>query len=134
MKRDKWVWMPHAGHFILGHMCRFRLNTYVGGFIVSTVGEYVPDSQVRNIMVNARKDAPLSKGDMGEAEYLKRYGYERLGAWGTYETMAFKAVKSKEKCCPFKILVTDEMDVLRYDNATDAYKGHMAFCKKWSEK
>lgn len=37
MKEENWVWMPHGGHFILGHMCRFRLNTYVGKYIVSTV-------------------------------------------------------------------------------------------------
>lgn len=35
-----WIWMPHPGHFIAADACMFRLCTYVGGFIVSTVGDY----------------------------------------------------------------------------------------------
>jgi hypothetical protein len=49
MTRDKWVWMGHSGHFILGSSCRFHLNTYVGRYIVSTVGELWNDTAVRRI-------------------------------------------------------------------------------------
>ena len=29
IKKDKWIWMPHAGHLIVGNDCRFHLNTKV---------------------------------------------------------------------------------------------------------
>jgi hypothetical protein len=29
MKADRWVWMPHAGHLIVGNQCRFHLATFV---------------------------------------------------------------------------------------------------------
>jgi hypothetical protein len=135
MKKQNWVWMAHAGHFILGHMCRFKLNTYVGKYIVSTVGEYVPDSQVRAIHVRCNKDSPLPQGDAGEYEYLKRYGYEKLGAGDRiYETMVFKASKTKDKCCPYHIIVSKEVDFAGYTKADDAYEGHMRMCNKWSKK
>lgn len=134
MDKSKWVFMPHAGHFILGHMCRFRLNTYVGKYIVSTVGEYVPDSAVRDIHAEVMKDKPLPKGDDGETEYLRKYGFEEIGYGRTYETMVFKAGKSKDKCCPYKIIVSKEMDAKGYNTAEEAVKGHMKLCEKWSKK
>lgn len=39
MDRRGWIWMAHPGHFCRAWDCRFRLNAYVGGFIVSTLGE-----------------------------------------------------------------------------------------------
>ena len=134
MKRENWIWMPHAGHFILGSMCRFRLNTYVGKYIVSTVGEYVPDSVVRKIEVEVKKDKPLPKGDAGEYEYLKRYGFAQIGADRAYETMVFRAEKSKNKCCPYRIIVEKEVDSAGYNSPEEAYKGHLKLCEKWSKK
>jgi len=52
--KGKWIWMPHAGHLIVSSDCRFHLNTYVGGYIVSTVGEYFPDEGVREIFAESR--------------------------------------------------------------------------------
>ena len=60
--KSKWVWMPHPGHFMLGDECKFRMTTYVGKYLVSTVGEL------------------KSKGDPGEG------GWERIGSDRTYET------------------------------------------------
>ncbi len=33
--------MPHAGHWCMRDKCLFHLNTYVGEYIVSTVGDVV---------------------------------------------------------------------------------------------
>ena len=134
MKKEEWIWMGHAGHFILGDMCRFRLNTYVGKYIVSTVGEYVPDSQVRNILVKSRENRQLPKGDVGEAEYIKKYKCEELGVGRKYETMVFKSRKSKNKCCPFEIIVSEEVDFSGYNSAEEATKGHLELCEKWSKE
>lgn len=27
MKKQDWIWMPHAAHFIGGHRCQFKLST-----------------------------------------------------------------------------------------------------------
>ena len=107
MNRDKWVWMPHPGHFIGSQDCKFFLNTYIGGYIVSTVGEYLPDSQ---------------------------NGYKRVGCNRKYETMVFKAMKSKHKCCPYEMKNAEEIDFDGYNTAEDAFKGHYKMCKKWSAK
>lgn len=136
MKKERWVWMPHAGHFILGHMCRFCLSTYVGKYIVSTVGEYVPDSAVRRINVQARGDKEPPIVDPGEFEYLKRYGFDEIGCGRTYETMVFKAKKApkKVKCCPYIMISGTEQDFKGYNTAADAYEGHLRMCRKWSKK
>lgn len=106
MKKDRWIWMPHTGHFISGHLCKFTLNTYVGGYIVSTVGE-IPDC--------------LHPGEFRE-----------IGCNRKYETMVFKAKKSTNKCCPYKIITSKVVDFAGYNEDEDAYKGHLEFCKKWS--
>ena len=49
MRKGKWIWMPHTGHFICGSRCRFHLNTYIGKYIVSTIGELWPERGVREI-------------------------------------------------------------------------------------
>lgn len=105
MEKSKWVYMPHAGHFIAGDSCRFRLNTYVGKYIVSTVGEYITD-----------------RGDE-----------EELGFDRKYETMVFEAHKSENKCCPYEIDASKEVEMVGYNTAGDAYEGHQKLCEKWSK-
>jgi hypothetical protein len=107
MKKDKWIWMPHAGHFICADRCKFRLNTYVGEYIVSTVGEMYLTLD-------------------GE-EKLETVGCDRL-----YETMVFKAVKSNNQCCPYRIVVEKEVDFKGYNKPEDARRGHLELCQKWS--
>lgn len=117
MKQDKWIWMPHAGHFICGPQCQFHLATYVGKYIVSTIGEYKPDNVIRSII--------RQKAEFDEM------GLERL-----YETMVFKAKKSVEKeyqCCPFT-MVSPELDFSGYNDPSSAYRGHLELCRKWSRK
>jgi len=110
MKKEKWVWMGHAGHLCVGSMCQFTLSTYVGKFLVSTVGEYFPS-------YSEKKMVAIGGGD---DDY--------------YETMVFKAIKSKEGCCPFIQKSGEDLDCVRYATATEAHKGHLKLCEKWSKK
>ncbi len=107
MKKDKWVWMPHPGHFCGGSNCRFVMNTYVGKYIVSTVGEYRP-------------------------EYSKEI--EEIGLDRKYETMVFHAGKSEHKCCPYQVSNLTEIDMEGYNTSEAAFSGHYKLCKKWAAK
>ena len=107
---SKVIWMPHAGHFICGERCQFRLNTYVNGYIISTVGEY-------------------KQSDQKESDPFRTIGCDRL-----YETMVFKAVKSKHKCCPYRQKTGSNIDFRGYNDAAKAYNGHLAMVKKWQRK
>jgi len=98
--------MPHAGHFCGASLCRFRLNTYVNGYIISTVGEYVSGNRTK---------------------------FEEIGLNRLYETMVFEAVKSNHKCCPYEINLDKEVDFEGYNDAESATKGHYDMIKKWKD-
>lgn len=136
MKKDKWLWMPHAGHFICGNQCRFHLNTYVGGYIVSTVGEYFPDAPVREIIAASRGVKLEGIGDAREYDYLKKIGFEDLGCDRKYETMVFPAMRAPKDqgCCPFKMKSASSLDFAGYNDAEQAREGHMKLCAKWAKK
>lgn len=121
MRKEKWVWMPHAGHFICSSRCSFKLNTMVGKYIVSTVGEmrYLDEEHLQ------RKLAYKSEANKD---------FEEIGLDRLYETMVFKARKSDNKCCPFRIIVEEEFDFEGYNTPEEAYKGHLKLCNKWSKK
>lgn len=108
MKKADWIWMPHAAHLCVGHDCSFHLATYVGKYIVSTVGEWRYNQQ--------------------NPQDFKEIGYNRK-----YETMVFKAEPSKHKCCPYHIVVAEEVDFAGYNTADDAYAGHLEMCEKWAK-
>ena len=102
--QEDWVWMPHPAHFIGARECMFRLATEVGGFIVSTVGQW--------------------RSTTGED-----IGLDRL-----YETMVFRSSPSPEQCgCVTQIDVTREVDFLGYNDPQEAYAGHLELCEKWSQ-
>jgi len=139
-QKENWVWMPHAGHLIVGDQCIFHLNTYVGGYVVSTVGEYWPDQQVRRIHAEVHDPQWYAenrdkKGDMFDAVYRRKFGFEDIGADRTYETMVFKATRETNPafmCCPWTMKTPSNLDFDAYSDAVDAYKGHLAMCKKWA--
>jgi hypothetical protein len=138
MNKAEWVWMPHAGHFILGDRCKFKLNTYVGGYIISTVGELWNDRKTREVHAEVYDSKWLSenmllKGDYFDSAYMKRFGFEDIGCDRKYETMVFKARKSDNKCCPYEIIVSEEVDFAGYNKPEDAHKGHLELCLKWSD-
>ena len=138
MKKQNWIWMPHPAHLCVSHMCRFHLSTYVGKYIVSTVGEYSPPRSVKEITARIKdldwheKNNHL-KGEEYEYAYLRKFGFDEIGMSRTYETMVFKAVKSLHSCCPYIPESGSEVDFKGYKNSQDAYAGHLKLCKKWSK-
>lgn len=136
----KQTWMPHAGHFILGQQCRFRLNTHVSGYIISTVGEYVPDSELRRMYRESRKMTGNElRGDAEEMDWIKQTGGaegygEEIGYGRKYETMVFHAMKSKRKCCPYEMRSASNIDGDSYNFSADAYKGHLKMVAKYAKK
>ncbi len=133
-KKNNWIWMPHPAHFICARDCKFFLATKVGKYIVSTVGEYLPNSAVQEIFNETRNLKLEGKGDEREADFLKKNGFEEIGLDRTYETMVFKAQKmQKDGCgsCPYRIDVKKEADFMGYNDGKSAYKGHLKFCRKY---
>lgn len=115
MKRENWIWMPHPAHFICSYKCHFFLATYVGKYIVSTVGEMADTNE--------------------HHERCQKGTWEEIGCGRKYETMVFKAVKDKEnKCCPWSVNVETELDVKAYNTAEEATEGHYKLCNKWSKE
>jgi len=133
MERNKWIWMPHPGHLIVSRDCRFHLNTYVGKYIVSTVGEYLPDYQVREILAESRDIILEGKGDNRLADYMKKVGYEEIGSGRKYETMVFASRKSDDKCCPYVAKDWIEVDSDGYNDVDEAMIGHYKMCNKWAK-
>jgi len=135
MKRQDWVWMPHPGHFICAEDCRFHLNTYVGGYIVSTVGEHLPDSAIILIL---HPELAKFKGDKLRQEF-KKQGFEKIGNDRIYETMVFEASKrhiaptESYSCCPYHITSGMDIEMVGYNTPSEAYEGHIALCEKWSK-
>jgi len=134
MNKDKWIWMPHPGHFVCARDCRFFLNTYVGKYIVSTVGEYLPDAPVREIFAESRGISLKGKGDERLADYMKKIGYEEIGCDRKYETMVFPAQKSQHKCCPYEMSSATNVDFDNYNSSEKAFSGHYKMCRKWAKK
>lgn len=153
--------MPHAGHLCVGHMCRFHLNTYVNGYIISTVGELWPGSDVCRIFVESRRKFPrlviddhgkvveekiltdeetekllALKGDYFDHAYLRIFGYEDLGLNRKYETMVSAAEKQDEehaKCCPWRA-AGSSLVMDGYNDPICAYEGHLALCEEYDKK
>lgn len=130
--------MPHPAHFICSNDCRFVLATRIGKYIVSTVGEYWPDRQVREIHARVHDskwhaENNHRRGDDYDHAYMKRFGYTEIGIGRKYETLVGSAVKAKRGCCPFTMASYD-LDYAGYNTAEDAYKGHMKLCRKFANK
>ena len=114
MKKENWVWMPHVAHHICGEKMHYSLATYVGGYVVSTVGDYYPNGYYSKLGNKNQKDT---------------VGHGRF-----YETMVFRAKKSDQKCCGYDIATGENVDFQGYSTAQEATKGHYLLCKKWAQK
>ena len=142
IKESDWKWFGHAAHFICGQWCRFHLATVVGKYLISTVGEYWPERQAREIFAECRNPVWLAenrhlKGDNFDRAYMKKFGFEEIGLNRKYETMVFKAGKicdSKECHCGLPAIDSDNLDFQGYNTAGDAAKGHFEMCREWSAK
>jgi len=133
--KEKWVWMPHAGHLCVAAYCRFHLTTRIGPWLVSTVGEYVPDSVAREMLAEVRGIKLVGRGDAREVDWMKKCGFEDIGCDRKYETMVFRAVvDDNHLCCPFRQDSGTELDMDGYKEGGAAYRGHLAMCEKWSQK
>jgi hypothetical protein len=137
---EEWKWFGNVGHFICGHMCRFHLCTLVGEYLVSTVGEFWPERNVREIHAKINDIAWLSthrdlRGDAFDHAYMRRFGYEEVGYQRKYETMVFNAGEpcSAEGCgCGLPALKDGmELDFLPANDAKTATENHMQLCKKY---
>lgn len=103
MKKQDWTWMPHAAHFSGRQRCLFHLATHVGGFIVSSVGDYRPD------------------GDR-----------KPVGGGFDYETMVFVAEQQCEACCPWEIASGHALKTIRTNDPGEAVANHMRLCHEYA--
>lgn len=140
MQQANWIWMPHPGHFIAAENCKFSLNTYVGGYVVSTVGElFWENRDIQEIYAGVKDSEWLDKnrhlkGDLFKYAYKAKFGFDDIGLDRKYETMVFKARRSEHKCCPWVMVSGREVAMMGYNKPEDAVRGHLAMCKKWAAK
>lgn len=140
--RRNWKWFGHAGHFICARDCQFHLCTLVGKHLVSTVGEYWPDRQVREIHAQVHDQKWLNenrhlKGDTFDSAYMKKFGFETIGCDRKYETMVFLAGQpcDRKDCgCGLPEISGSELDFGGYNDAKAATEGHYKLCEKWARK
>lgn len=121
--RSEWVWMPHPGHMYISQDCKFFLTTWINGYIVSTVGEYRPDSRIRDTWTKTQK------------RKYEKMGSEDIGNGRLYQTRVFKSLpKDEASCCFYRIMNSSELDDSGYVSAKDAYLGHIRMCEKWDTR
>lgn len=134
----EWRWFGCPGHLVVALDCRFHLCTQVGGFLVSTVGEYLPDAPVREILCECRGIALDGRGDARLADYLQKVGFEELGVGRTYETMVFRTtgdVCHHPGCsCGLPTIALDCLDMDGYTTAGAATIGHLKLCQKYARE
>lgn len=134
--QSEWRWFGHAGHLIVGNDCRFHLATQIGDFLVSTVGEWLPDSQVREIHASVRGVQLEGRGDAREADFLQKMGYIEIGFGRIYETMVFRIgdVCHAPGCsCGLPKTKGSHLEMDGYNTAGAATLGHMELCRKYAE-
>lgn len=139
---SKWEWYGVAAHLIVGQWCRFHLATKVGGYLVSTVGEYWPERASREIHAKVYDPAWLATnssllGDRFDHAYFQRFGYETIGCERTYETMVFEAGKpcDAEGCgCGLPEISGSELECNGYNDRRSAQDGHLKLCKKYARR
>jgi hypothetical protein len=118
MKKEDWIWMPHAAHHCQAHNMKFHLATFVGGVIVSTVGELVEN--------RGNRMTRMEEGD-----------FDLINADSLYETMVFKARNQDNPegmCCPYIIIPGLPLETIKTNNNEMAYVAHMDACQRWSDK
>ena len=107
--------MPHAGHLCVSDYCRFRLNTYVNGYIVSTVGEYIEFLKRLSLTTEASFTSLGCDEDLNPTYY---------------ETKVFKAIKGNSQCCPYEADIEKEVLTKRYKTFKQAFNGHITLVEK----
>lgn len=131
--KSEWRWYGNAGHFICANDCRFHLCTEIGDFLVSTVGQLLLDSAIREIFASERGITLEGIGDARRADWMRKAGYEDIGYGRKFETMVFRAGKRcEENDCGCGLPEIDGHDLLfeGYNRADDATRGHHAMCER----
>ena len=134
--KGQWKWFGNAGHFICAHNCQFHMTTQVGGYLVSTVGQYMPDSAVREILARSRGIELEGRGDERDADWTRKAGYEEIGCDRLFETMVFETgdICQDPGCgCGLPSIVPSELDFEGYNTAGRATDGHYAMCERWAD-
>lgn len=133
--KSDWEWYGTAGHLCVGRFCQFHLCTLVGPWLVSTVGEYVPDAMTRELFAKFRGIELQGKGDERYYDWMNKNGFEEIGYMALYETMVFRAgapCTAPECNCGMPELIGSDLDCNRYKRRDEATKGHVATCEKWA--
>lgn len=125
---SKWRWFGNAGHLIVGHDCRFHFATHIGDYLVSTVGEYLPDSTSWPMYAESKGVTLTGRGDDLRAQFLREVGYIELGYKRTFETMVFKAGAPCTCGCGIPEIDGHELGADGYNDAAAATKGHYIWC------
>jgi hypothetical protein len=105
-----WKWFGTPGHFCGAWDCRFHLCTQVGPWLISTVGEWMPDP---------------------------RKPCQELGSGRLYETMVFRAGEPCDRrgCrCGKPKITGHELDMTGTRFRGVAKENHMAMCYQWAER
>jgi hypothetical protein len=146
--------MPHPGHLCVARDCRFHLATFIpvsprlasgeiivpgvtSGIIVSTVGEYLPEGPMRETLAELRGIQLEGRGDARLDDYMRKIGWEEIGAGRLYETMVFAArPRCDGECdgCAWMQANGMEMDFAGYNDAEAAYRGHLEICERWARR
>lgn len=137
ISRAEWIWFGSAAHLIVGEDCRFHLATVIGPWLVSTVGEWLPDETSREIHADVRGVTLEGRGDDRRADFKRKFGYVEIGAGRKYETMVFRVtgeVCTAEECeCGLPVVGDwSELDSDGYNKRGDAQRGHYTMCEKWA--
>lgn len=136
LRHGQWEWYGNAAHLIVAEWCRFHLATKVGRFLVSTVGEYLPDEGTRDVLARTRGITLEGRGDARHADYMRKIGYEEIGAGRKYETLVFRLGDPVAECeCGCGLPRPEdwgEIDADGYNDPKAARAGHLAMCEKWS--
>ena len=135
--REQWEWFGSPAHLIVAQDCRFHLATLVGPWVVSTVGEWLPDSSSWHIYAETRGVEIEGRGDARRADFLNKVGFIEIGSGRKYETMVFRATGARctaDECdCGMPFWEGGELDTDGYNERGDAQRGHYAMCEKWAE-
>ena len=134
--KERWEWFGNAAHFICSQWCRFHLATKIGKYIVSTVGQYVPDEGTREIVAKSKGIVLEGRGDHRLDDFMAKIGFREIGYGRTYETMVFVAgkrcVASGCGCGMPTLKTATELASASYNDARAATKGHHWMCLKWA--
>lgn len=132
-----WRWFGSAAHLIVSRDCRFHMATLVGKYLVSTVGEWLPDSSTWHIYAESKGITLAGRGDERTADFLRRVGYVEIGCDRKYETMVFKAgppCVAKGCKCGLPSIDGSALDFSGYNDAGAATQGHYRLCRKFASR